>query len=92
MDSSSRELRFLQRLALAAASTLDTGELVRLVISETTEAAGTDVCSIYLLEADADSLLLTATNGLSQAGVGRVRLRLGEGITGWAAAGRRLPP
>ena len=89
MDSSSRELRFLQRLALAAASTLDTGELVRLVISETTEAAGTDVCSIYLLEADADSLLLTATNGLSQAGVGRVRLRLGEGITGWAAAERR---
>ncbi len=88
MDAS-RELRFLQRLALAAASTLDTGELVRLVISETTEAASTDVCSIYLLEADAESLLLTATNGLSQAGVGRVRIHLGEGITGWAAAERR---
>ena len=88
MDSS-RELRFLQRLALAAASTLDTGELVRLVIAETTEAAGTDVCSIYLLEADGESLLLTATNGLSQAGVGRVRLSLGEGITGWAAAERQ---
>lgn len=88
MDSA-RELRFLQRLALAAASTLDTGDLVRLVIAETTEAASTDVCSIYLLEPDGESLLLTATNGLSQAGVCRVRLRLGEGITGWSAAERR---
>ena len=88
MDSV-RELRFLQRLALMASSTLDTRELMHLVISETTEAAVTDVCSIYLLDPDGEALLLTATNGLSQAGVGRVRLKIGEGITGWAAAERR---
>ncbi|MDX6554699.1 MAG: two-component system, sensor histidine kinase PdtaS [Miltoncostaeaceae bacterium] len=83
------EARFLQRLALAAASTLDARDLVRLVISETTDAMDVDVCSVYLLEPDAESLLMTATNGLSQAGVGRVSLRLGEGITGWAAEERR---
>ncbi|MEW6583708.1 MAG: GAF domain-containing protein, partial [Actinomycetota bacterium] len=85
-DHTLRELRFLQRLALAAGSTLDSRDLVNLVISETTEATETDVCSVYLLEADREHLLLTATNGLSQAGVGRVRLRINEGITGWAAA------
>ncbi len=37
------------------------------VIAETTETAKTDVCSIYLLEPDGEALLLTATNGLSQA-------------------------
>jgi GAF domain-containing protein len=83
------EARFLQRLALAAASTLDARDLVRLVISETTDAMDVDVCSVYLLEPDGESLLMTATNGLSQAGVGRVSLRLGEGITGWAAEERR---
>jgi GAF domain-containing protein len=83
------EARFLQRLALAAASTLDARDLVRLVISETTDAMDVDVCSVYLLEPDGESLLLTATNGLSQTGVGRVSLRLGEGITGWAAEERR---
>jgi sugar diacid utilization regulator/putative methionine-R-sulfoxide reductase with GAF domain len=88
MDSV-RELRFLQRLALVASSTLDSRELMNLVISETTEAAVTDVCSIYLLEAEGGTLVLTATNGLSQAGVGRVRMQVGEGITGWAAAERR---
>lgn len=85
----SPETAFLQRLALAAASTLDPGGLVRLVIAETTEALGTDVCSVYLLEPDGEHLLLAATNGLSQAGVGRVRLRVGEGVTGWAADERR---
>jgi len=89
MVDSVRELRFLQRLALMASSTLDPRELMHLVIAETTEAAVTDVCSIYLLEPDGEALLLTATNGLSQAGVGRVRLQIGEGITGWAAEERR---
>jgi sugar diacid utilization regulator/putative methionine-R-sulfoxide reductase with GAF domain len=89
MMDSVRELRFLQRLALMASSTLDSRELMNLVIAETTEATVTDVCSIYLLEPDGEALLLTATNGLSQAGVGRVRIRIGEGITGWAAAERR---
>ncbi len=83
------EARFLQRLALAASSTLDARDLVRLVISETTDAMDVDVCSVYLMEPDGESLLMTATNGLSQAGVGRVSLRLGEGITGWAAEERR---
>lgn len=83
-----RELRFLQRLALAASSTLDGSALVNLVIAETTEATDTDVCSIYLLAADGEHLVLAATNGLSQAGVGRVRLRVGDGVTGWAAEAR----
>ncbi len=83
-----RELRFLQRLALAASSTLDGAALVNLVIAETTEATETDVCSVYLLAADGDHLVLAATNGLSQDGVGRVRLRVGEGVTGWAAEAR----
>lgn len=83
-----RELRFLQRLALAAGSTLDGATLVNLVIAETTEATETDVCSVYLLAPDGEQLVLTATNGLAQRGVGRVRLRIGDGVTGWAAEAR----
>lgn len=88
MDASLTELLFLQRLSLVASTTLDAGELVDLVIAETTEALRVDVCSVYLLQEDGETLLLAATNGLSQAGVGRVRLRIGEGVTGWAARER----
>lgn len=84
-----RELAFLQRLSLTAAQTLDADALVQLVIDETTGALDVDVCSVYLLETPGDELVLSATNGLSQAGVGHVRLHVGEGITGWAAQDRR---
>lgn len=84
-----RELEFLQRLALQAAQTLDAPSLVRLVINETTGAMGVDVCSVYLLDPRSTELTLAATNGLSQTGVGRVRLSVGEGVTGWAAQERR---
>ncbi len=86
---SDRELEFLQRLARAAAETLDAPSMVELVIRETTDAVRVDVCSVYLLEPDGVSLRLTATNGLSQAGVGHVVLHIGEGITGSAASTRK---
>ncbi len=84
-----RELAFLQRLAQAAASTTDSDELLQLIIRETTSAMGTDVCSLYLLAADQQHLVLTATNGLNERMIGRVRMKVGEGITGWVAESRR---
>ncbi len=85
-----RELGFLQRLAQAAASAQRPDDLVDLIIRETTSAMGTDVCSVYLLEADGSTLLLTATNGLNENMSGRAAMRVGEGITGWVAE-TRLP-
>src|SRR5947209_10896608 len=89
-DSSlaARELNFLVRLAQAAASTQRPDELLELIIRETTSAIGTDVCSLYLV-APNQQLLLTATNGLNENMVGKVTMKVGEGITGWVAESRR---
>jgi GAF domain-containing protein/sugar diacid utilization regulator len=90
-DSSlaARELSFLVRLAQAAASTQRPDELLELIIREATSAMGTDVCSLYLLTSRGRELLLTATNGLNETMVGKVVMRVGEGITGWVAETRR---
>ena len=90
-DSSlaARELSFLVRLAQAAASTQRPDELLQLIIRETTSAIGTDVCSLYLVLPSGEELLLTATNGLNEGMVGKVRMKVGEGITGWVAESRR---
>jgi sugar diacid utilization regulator/putative methionine-R-sulfoxide reductase with GAF domain len=80
-----RELEFLQRLSLSAASTVGSDELLDLIIRETTSSIGTDVCSLYLLVEGGQELVLTATNGLNERMVGRVAMRIGEGITGWVA-------
>src|SRR6202521_6463020 len=90
-DSSlaARELSFLVRLAQAAASTQRPDELLELIIREATSAMDTDVCSLYLLTSRGRELLLTATNGLNEKMVGKVVMRVGEGITGWVAETRR---
>ena len=90
-DSSlaARELNFLVRLAQAAASTQKPDELLELIIRETTSAIGTNVCSLYLVTPEGTELLLTATNGLNENMVGKVRMRMGEGITGAVADSRR---
>jgi DNA-binding PucR family transcriptional regulator/putative methionine-R-sulfoxide reductase with GAF domain len=90
-DSSlaARELNFLVRLAQAAASTQRSDELLELIIRETTSAIGTDVCSLYLLTTPGRELLLTATNGLNENMIGKVTMKVGEGITGWVAESRR---
>src|SRR6476619_539463 len=46
---------------------------------------GTDVCSVYLLDADRVTLVLAATVGLRQESVGRVRMRIAEGLAGLVA-------
>src|ERR1051325_6167495 len=45
----------------------------------------TDVCSFYLLESDRSSLVLAATIGLRPESVGRIRMRLDEGLVGLVA-------
>ncbi len=59
-------------------------EILQHTVRLITEEMGTDVCSIYLLEPGTRSLVLTATEGLSPSAVGKVRLELGEGLTGRA--------
>src|SRR6266496_175243 len=80
-----RELEFLQRLAQSAASTMDSAALVDLIIRETTSALGTDVCSLYLINPGGSDLTLTATNGVNERMIGRVLMKVGEGVTGWVA-------
>ena len=45
----------------------------------------TDVCSVYLLESDRATLVLAATIGLRPESVGRVRMRITEGLAGLVA-------
>ncbi|MHB8618226.1 MAG: hypothetical protein ACYDAG_01435, partial [Chloroflexota bacterium] len=43
-----RELSFLERVVRLSSSALDHADMLRTIIDETTEATGTQVCSLYL--------------------------------------------
>ncbi len=69
--------------ALSAAWDLDT--TLDLIARRTNHVMGTDSCSIYLLEPDGGILRLRASTRLARESLGRASLRMGEGLTGWAA-------
>ncbi len=83
-----QELSFLHEITQLASSTRDWDEMLRIVIDRTTDAMRTDVASLYLHEKREGLLRLVATNGLDRRNIGRVTLRVGEGITGWVANAR----
>ena len=84
-EASLRELLFLQRLSKAAASTIEPDALLELIINETTGAMQVEVCSLYLYDQDTDEVVLTATNGLDASSVGKAKMKIGAGVTGWVA-------
>ena len=83
-----RQLKFLQEIVRATASGSSRNHLLHAIVDQATEATASEVCSIYLWNADERVLVLAATNGLSSRYVGEVKLALGEGVTGWVAAQR----
>ena len=74
-----REIGRALSSAWALESTLD------LISRKTTQVMHVDSCSIYLLQPDAERMVLKATTGLAHEAIGQAMLRLGQGLTGWAA-------
>ncbi len=65
-------------------------ETLENIVSLVAKRAHSEVCSLYLLEEQDDTLVLRATYGLSGDAVGQVRLKVGEGLTGLAVAQRKV--
>jgi signal transduction protein with GAF and PtsI domain/anti-sigma regulatory factor (Ser/Thr protein kinase) len=75
----------LRKIGQALSSAWDLESTLELITRQTAQVMGMDSCSIYLLDESGETLILKATTGLAPEAIGRARLRLGEGITGWAA-------
>ncbi len=79
------EISALREIGRAISQALDLDSTLSLITRKTAEVMGMDSCSLYLLDPQREYLVLKATTGLAPEAVGRARLRLGEGLTGWAA-------
>jgi starch phosphorylase len=75
----------LEEISRLVSNSGDPAETLRNLVQLIKQRFDTDVCSVYLLEADRSTLVLAATVGLRQESVGRVRMRLTEGLAGLVA-------
>jgi starch phosphorylase len=90
VETESSLLWTLEEIGRLASQRGDPAETLANVVHLIQARFHTDVCSVYLLEPDRANLVLAATIGLRPDSVGRVRMRLTEGLAGLVA--ERLQP
>jgi two-component system, NarL family, sensor kinase len=84
------ENRLLRRVIETITSNLDLNTLLASLIDLVTEATRGDACFLLLWDADEEQLVLRAAPPAFEGAVGSVRLRLGEGVSGWVAENREV--
>ncbi|OGU15958.1 MAG: phosphoenolpyruvate--protein phosphotransferase [Geobacteraceae bacterium GWC2_53_11] len=83
-------LRTLEDISSIILHSHDLQDTLDNIVTLVAKRMGSDVCSIYLLEKDGETLTLKATKGLSKASVGRVSMKVHEGLTGLAIETRAM--
>jgi len=83
-------LSTLQDISTIILQSHDLTETITNIVDLVAQRAQSDVCSLYLLEEDQQTLTLRATRGLDKAAIGKVSLQIGEGLTGKTAEDRRV--
>ena len=75
-------LRTLEDISGLILHSHDLQETLNNIVNLVAKRMGVDVCSIYLLEDDGETLSLKASKGLSRGSVGKVTMKTSEGLTG----------
>lgn len=77
------EIISLEEISMLVSSDFDLPEVLQMVAEKMARQLKASVCSIYLKEGD--ELVLAATHGFEKSHLGKIRLKIGQGITGTAA-------
>lgn len=88
LASTEQQLRLLQKISRYMVREVGLAKSLASVVSLVVEFMNSDSCLLYLLQDK--ELVLCASNNPQPATIGNVRLKLGEGLTGWVARERRL--
>jgi len=83
-----QQLGVFQKISRLMVRELSLSETLQSIVSLVSEFTSCDSCLLYLI--DNDELVLCASTNPHPMHIGRVRLRMDEGLTGWVARERRM--
>ncbi len=83
-------LHTLQDISALILRSHDLHETINNIVHLVADRARSEVCSLYLLDDDQQTLVLRATHGLTPESIGNVKLQIGEGLTGKVAAEQQI--
>jgi len=84
-DERNAEGEALRRIGEAMGSLFDLEEMLKAVAGVAVQVTGTDSSQVYLFNDAHDILVLRAVTDGSGEVIGKLRLKVGEGLTGWVA-------
>jgi len=88
LERAEQQLGIYQKVSRLMVRDLTLAETLQSVVRLVQEFTSCDSCLLYLL--DNDELVLCATSAPHPTEIGKVRLKLNEGLTGWVARERKL--
>src|SRR3972149_7245768 len=85
LEEKTREVEILHRISESISGSLDLDEVLKQIIEIVVQVTRADACLLYLLDGRKEELILRASKNPHPKLIGRIRLEIGEGITGWVA-------
>lgn len=85
LEQKEQELKILHEVAKDISGNVELGELLHHIIEMVMHFIVADSCLIYLYDKRNDELVLTASSQPKEKVLGRIKLKIGEGVTGWVA-------
>jgi uroporphyrinogen-III synthase len=84
-EPASSQIAVLHRISNIVTSDLSLDEMLGEIVGLTAQVTQCDACLVYLIERDSGEIVLRASQVPHAADLGQIRLRMGEGVTGWVA-------
>jgi signal transduction protein with GAF and PtsI domain len=85
MEASTNQVSILHRISSIVSSELSLDEMLGEIIGLTSQVTGCDACLVYLIERESGEIVLRASQVPHAADLGILRMKMGEGVTGWVA-------
>jgi two-component system, response regulator PdtaR len=85
MEPNTSQVSILHRISNIVSSELTTDEMLGEIVGITAQVTDCDACLVYLLEPATGEIVLMASQVPHAAELGNLRIRMGEGVTGWVA-------
>ena len=82
------EIGLLHRVSNVVSSELSVDEILGEVLGLAARSTACDACLIYLLDRESNEMVLRASQVPHAADLGKLRIKVGEGVTGWVAEHR----
>jgi signal transduction protein with GAF and PtsI domain len=85
MEPPTSQVALLHRISSIVSSELSLDEMLGEIVGLTAQVTECDACLVYLLERDTGEIVLRASQVPHAADLGNLRIKMGEGVTGWVA-------